>query len=75
MSKKTSDTQKTISKEEIEVALDKIFNSVSSAINEKERKITLDSVDKTLNALFDAVNKASTEGKKIKIPNFSEILN
>lgn len=63
-----------VSKDEINITLDKIFDSVAKAIKANERKITLDKVDQTLSALFDAINKAPKEGSKIKLPDFQKIL-
>lgn len=62
------------SRNEVDKILDSIFESVQKAIRENEKKITLEKVDETLNALFDVINKVSLEGKNVKIPNFSEIL-
>jgi hypothetical protein len=75
---RNTETVTSISKEEIDIALNKIFDSASNAINEtrqKELNITLEQVDITLKAIFDAINMAAIEGKNIKVPNFSKILN
>ena len=67
---------KLASKEEVDAALDKIFNSFTSVITtEKERKkISLEVVDETLAELFDAINSARVNGKQTKIPDFRRIL-
>lgn len=64
--------------DEINQTLEKIFSSVSNAVNEvkiKERRVTLDQVNATLEALFDAVNNAHNKGTQAKIPDFANILN
>ena len=48
---------------------------MNEALTEEHRhKITLDKVDEALNALFDAINKAQSEGGEAEIPNFKKIL-
>ena len=67
--------KKTVNKTEVDAALDKIFSGITSALSKDERhKISLDRIDETLGALFDAINRASYEGKKTKIPDFKRIL-
>ena len=72
---KNSSVAKASSADEINASLTKIFDSVEKAIKETERKVTLDCVDKTLNALFDAINDAHIKGSKAKLPDFQKILN
>ena len=62
-------------KNDVDVALDKIFTTVDKAIKEsRSQKLTLEHVDKTLYALFDAVNRVHKEGKNVKVPDFKKIL-
>ena len=69
------ESKKTVSKQEVDVALDKVFSEMNSALLEKfNKKITLENVDETLNALFDAINRAQYEGSNIKVPDFKRIL-
>lgn len=68
--------KKSAPKDEVNAALDKIFDAITVVMTSEEerRKITLDRVDATLNALFDAINSAKTDGKKTKIPDFRRML-
>ncbi len=62
-------------KTEVDLAVEKIFTSVIEAVNKaKEQKVTLEQVDKTLEALFEVLNKVPFEGNKTKIPDFNKIL-
>ena len=71
-----NESKKAASKEEINVALDKVFSKMTDALQKKEEKrITLERVDETLNALFDAINRAQYEGSNIKVPDFQRIIN
>ncbi len=64
-----------VTKEEIDAALDKIFNEVSKAISQNAKnKIQLERVDETLDALFQAVNEAQQKGKDARIPDFKRIM-
>lgn len=66
---------KKTSKEEVDLAINKIFDSMNEALSEENKhKITLDKVDETLNVLFDAINRAQTEGGSTDIPDFKKIL-
>jgi nucleoid DNA-binding protein len=66
-----------VSKEQVDIALNKIFDSASKAINEtrnKEIKVSLEQVDATLKAIFDSINRANIEGENITIPDFNKVL-
>jgi len=74
LSKEESET-KTAPKEEVDLALNKIFAEMTKALEEREsKKITLEKVDETLNALFEAINETKYEGKKTKVPDFTRII-
>lgn len=64
-----------ISKEEVDAAINKIFDNMNEALNsERSSKVSLTKVDETLNALFEAINRAKQEGNNINIPDFRKIL-
>ena len=72
---KKDDALKTVSKEEVDSALNKIFAEMTKALEEKKsNKITLDKIDETLDALFEAINQSKFEGKNTKIPDFKRII-
>ncbi len=63
------------SRGEVDEVLKKIFDTVAQAIKANEsRKLSLDDVDRTLYALFDAVNRVHSEGKNVRLPDFNKIL-
>lgn len=57
--------------------INKIFLAVDQAINNvgdaKKDNLTIEKVDATINALFDAVNNAN-QGKKTVVPDFAKFL-
>jgi nucleoid DNA-binding protein len=67
---------KTVSRAEVDEALNKIFTEMNQALAEKSpEEVTRDKVDETLNALFEAINQSKYEGKKTKVPDFKRIIN
>lgn len=73
--KKNVEVVTKISKDEIDDTLNKIFDSVTAAIQENEEKrLSLEVIDKTLYALFEAVNRVRAEGKNMELPDFRKIL-
>ncbi len=61
-------------KDEVEATLDKIFNAARQAIKANANNITLDNVDNTLGALFEAISQANKQGNKAKVPDFRKFL-
>jgi nucleoid DNA-binding protein len=67
--------QKQVPKDEVDIALEKLFTGVEKAIKEYDRqKVSIEKVDAALDALFDAINRSPYEGNNLKIPDFKRIL-
>lgn len=66
-----------LEKEEVNQALERIFDSAAQAIQQVKKenaKVTLEQVDATLRALFDAVNAVSDSGGAKNVPDFTKTL-